>query len=226
MPAPRPGRSNGRLPGPDTTWLNPLRAVRAELDISRSTMAERLGVALETYRPWETGRRPVPAEILLKACQLAGHAGQDEWLPLPTLAGLLKVHVRTLRQAARDGRLAVTFDQRTYFGRPIPLATRAAGRAFLHVYYRKTTRWSARPPRPRSLASAPLNYHAQLIRIRLRLGLTQSQLAKEIGAASKAVVYQWESRKRMPSPVFWSRVLALCARSPKSRRTGVGPVSS
>jgi DNA-binding transcriptional regulator YiaG len=27
-----------------------------------------------------------------------------------------------------------------------------------------------------------------------------------VGAASKAVVYQWESGKRKPSPVFWLRI--------------------
>jgi DNA-binding transcriptional regulator YiaG len=31
-------------------------------------------------------------------------------------------------------------------------------------------------------------------------------LAAKVGAASKAVVYQWESGKRKPSPVFWLRI--------------------
>ena len=39
--------------------------------------------------------------------------------------------------------------------------------------------------------------------------LTQGALAGRIGAAGKAVVYQWESRKRTPSPVLWQRVLDL-----------------
>jgi hypothetical protein len=34
-------------------------------------------------------------------------------------------------------------------------------------------------------------------------------LAEKIGAAGKAVVYQWESRKRKPSPVLWQRVERL-----------------
>jgi hypothetical protein len=34
-------------------------------------------------------------------------------------------------------------------------------------------------------------------------------LARGFGAAGKAVVYQWESRKRPPSPVLWQRVLEL-----------------
>ena len=34
----------------------------------------------------------------------------------------------------------------------------------------------------------------------------RQQLAARVGAASKAVVYQWESGKRKPSSVFWLRV--------------------
>ena len=45
--------------------------------------------------------------------------------------------------------------------------------------------------------------------LRRRMRLTQEALAQRIGAAGKAVVYQWESRKRTPSPVFWERVEAL-----------------
>jgi hypothetical protein len=59
----------------------------------------------------------------------------------------------------------------------------------------------------------PENYDAQLVGLRMRLGLTQSELAERIGAASKAVVYQWESRKRVPSPVLWARVQGLRAPS-------------
>ena len=40
-------------------------------------------------------------------------------------------------------------------------------------------------------------------------GLSQTQLATLVGAAHKAVVYQWEARKRTPSPVFWQRLAAL-----------------
>jgi DNA-binding transcriptional regulator YiaG len=45
--------------------------------------------------------------------------------------------------------------------------------------------------------------------MRRRLGFTQSQLAASVGAAGKAVVYQWEARKRKPSPVFWQKIQAL-----------------
>ena len=50
---------------------------------------------------------------------------------------------------------------------------------------------------------------ARLKRLRRRLRLTQHDLARRIGAANKAVVYQWESRQRKPSPVFWKRVEAF-----------------
>ena len=42
--------------------------------------------------------------------------------------------------------------------------------------------------------------------------MSQSRLAHRIGAAGKAVVYQWESRRRVPSPVFWRRVEELESR--------------
>lgn len=39
--------------------------------------------------------------------------------------------------------------------------------------------------------------------------MSQARFADLVGAARKAVVYQWESRKRTPSPVFWQRIQAL-----------------
>lgn len=65
------------------------------------------------------------------------------------------------------------------------------------------------------LPTAPRDYDAHLRRLRRRLRLTQDDLARRIGAANKAVVYQWESRKRAPSPVFWQRVEALDGARPK-----------
>jgi DNA-binding transcriptional regulator YiaG len=50
---------------------------------------------------------------------------------------------------------------------------------------------------------------ARLVGLRHRLGLSQHQLAEKVGAASKAVVYQWESGKRKPSQVFWLRIQRL-----------------
>jgi DNA-binding transcriptional regulator YiaG len=90
----------------------------------------------------------------------------------------------------------------------MPRGTRAAGQAFKRVYCRQTTR-----RRLGRLCQRPLpwceNFHADLVGIRRRLGVTQSQLAASIGAAGTAVVYQWEVRKRKPSPVFWQKIPAL-----------------
>jgi len=62
-----------------------------------------------------------------------------------------------------------------------------------------------------NLEQIPPDYADQIRRVRQRPGLTQTQLAARVGAARKAVVYQWESRKRCPSPVFWERIRELCA---------------
>ena len=50
--------------------------------------------------------------------------------------------------------------------------------------------------------TVPANFATTIIGVRRRLGLSQQQLAVRVGAASKAAVYQWESGKRRPSPVF------------------------
>ena len=119
------------------------------------------------------------------------------------LAAGLAVHVRTLQAAARTGRIEVRFYSRSVFGRPVRLATRAAGERFKRTHYRHFAACAA------PLPSVPVDYDQQLQRLRRRLRLTQEGLAHRVGAARKAVVYQWESRKRTPSPVFWQRIQAL-----------------
>ena len=57
----------------------------------------------------------------------------------------------------------------------------------------------------------PADWAPRLRQLRVHLGLTQTQLAQRIGAAGKAVIYQWEARKRKPSPVFWTRIEHLRA---------------
>ena len=39
-------------------------------------------------------------------------------------------------------------------------------------------------------------------------------LATLVGASRKAVVYQWEARKRTPSALFWQRLAALLHEDP------------
>jgi transcriptional regulator with XRE-family HTH domain len=55
------------------------------------------------------------------------------------------------------------------------------------------------------------------------LRLTLSEFAARIGAANKAVVYQWESGNRKPSPVFWEKIQGMEMFPPKaSRAQGTG----
>src|SRR5262249_6171737 len=130
---------------------------------------------------------------------------------LRELAIQLGVHLRTLRDAARNGRLDVVYENRVVFRNPVPRATLAAGRRFMERYYRRSySRFAPRPP-VADQPNVPSDWDRQLVRIRRERRLTQSRLAEQIGAAGKAVVYQWESRKRKPSPVLWRRIKALIA---------------
>jgi len=65
-----------------------------------------------------------------------------------------------------------------------------------------------KPPTPTPV-DLPAEVAEQVILARHALRLTLSEFAERIGAANKAVVYQWESAKRRPSPVFWARIAAL-----------------
>jgi DNA-binding XRE family transcriptional regulator len=130
-------------------------------------------------------------------------------LPLQVLADELHVHVRTLRAAAHDGRLAATFGSRPYFGKLTATATREAGARFMATWYRRTYGRGRRRLVAVCRVTVPENCAAALVGLRRRLGLSQQQLAARVGAAGKAVVYQWESGKRKPSPVFWLRIERL-----------------
>ena len=55
--------------------------------------------------------------MLARARALATHRDDHALLPLPVLALLIGVHVKTLRAAAPDGRLPVTYDTRSTFRR-------------------------------------------------------------------------------------------------------------
>jgi DNA-binding XRE family transcriptional regulator len=70
-------------------------------------------------------------------------------------------------------------------------------------------RFSGQAICPTPLAPVPNDYPQQLRALRHRLRLTQDGLARRIGAAGKAVIYQWESRKRTPSPVLWQQVMRV-----------------
>jgi DNA-binding XRE family transcriptional regulator len=163
----------------------------------------------ETCRTWDSGRRAVPDAWLDKARELAAVEDPHRLWSLQELAAALGVHVRTLRDAARSGRLEVSYENRVVFRNLLPRATMAAGRTFMERYYRQSySRFAQKPSRPER-APVPQDYACRLLRVRRDLHLTQTQLAEKIGAASKAVVYQWESGKRKPSPMFWRRIEQL-----------------
>ena len=188
---------------------NEIRGVRLLLRLSQPQFAHLLGVSPETYRTWDSGRRLVPDAWLDKVRALAATNDPNRLWSLSELATELGVHVRTLRNAARTGRLDVLYENRVVFQNPVPRATLAAGRRFMERYYRRSySRFAERPPVPRQ-SSVPSDWNRRLVQIRSELRLTQTRLAEQIGAAGKAVVYQWESRKRKPSRVFWQRIETL-----------------
>jgi DNA-binding XRE family transcriptional regulator len=101
-----------------------------------------------------------------------------------------------------------TYDTRTTFRRLRSRATLADAETFRHVYFERAV-WPKARPVPLTWSQIPPDYADQIRRVRQRLGLTQTQFAARVGAARKAVVYQWESRKRCPSPLFWQRIRDL-----------------
>ena len=193
-----------------TDWS--LRQCRKALALSQSAFAAQLGVAPESYRPWDTGRRPAPAAILIRARALVAHRDAHALLSLPVLATLVGVHVRTLRNAARDGRLPVLYDTRTTFRHLRARATPADATLSRQTYYNKRVSQEDRLD-PITWARIPSDYPAQILGIRQQLGLSQTRFAALVGAARKAVVYQWETARRCPSPVFWERIQRLSVTS-------------
>ena len=107
------------------------------------------------------------------------------------------------------GGSAATFGQRPFFGKLTATATREAGARFMATWYRRTYGRGRRRLVGVCRVTVPADYAATLVGLRLRLGLSQQQLAAAVGAATKAVVYQWETGKRKPSPVFWLRIERL-----------------
>ena len=194
-----------------------LRTIRTSLNLSQAECAAALGVALETFRTWDSGRRTPPTAVVRRAEELTAKKPAHQQLPLHLLADELHVHVRTLRAAARDGRLAATFNRRPCFGNLTASATREAGARFMATWYRRTYGRGRRRLVAVCRVTVPATYAATLVLLRHRLGLSQQQLATRVGAASKAVVYQWESGRRKPSPVFWLRIERL-------RRGDVSPI--
>ena len=187
--------------------MSELLELRRSIRLGQREFAALLSVPLETLRTWDSGRRSLPAGMLLRATEAVAHRHRrSELLPLHRLAKEPGVHIRTLQAAARTGRLEAHFSVRSAFGRPIRFASRAAGEQFIAHHYRC---FSGQEQCPAPLPTVPDDYDEHLRALRRRLRLTQDALARRIGVAGKAVVYQWESRKRASSPVLWQRILKL-----------------
>ena len=102
-----------------------IRDIRLATGHSQRTFAVLLDVPFETYRPFDSGRRPVPTAIIERAERILDlHRRATELFALDALASEFDIHPRTLRAAARDGRLRVQFSTRSAFGRPIRVASR------------------------------------------------------------------------------------------------------
>jgi len=193
---------------PRALAVSPIRAARIARGLSQREFAAALGVSLESYRPWDSGRRETPDDVLDRARGVAANRDRDVPMPLSALARELRINKGTLRAAAHDGRLAVS-TQPPGSGKPMLVATRKAGESFKRTFYEKTTKFTTKPPAPDLVAVAPDDFDRQLVGLRERLKVSQTELARRIGAAGKAVVYQWESRQRRPSPILWRRVMQL-----------------
>jgi len=199
-----------------------IRECRLALHASQTTFAAKLGVSKESDRTWDSGRRTPSQAILTKAQVLADAVEASQLLPLDDLAARIGVHVRTLRGAARDGRLPVTFDKKTTFRQLRARATPADAVRFRQTRFRQHVPAADRPALP-TWSSVPVDFDRAIRALRLELGLSQRTFAQRIGAAGKAVIYQWESRKRTPSPVLWARVLTLGLARPRATQdTGQG----
>jgi DNA-binding transcriptional regulator YiaG len=202
--------------------MTALRALRRAADLSQQECAALIDVPVNTFRMWDSGLRPAPPHVLQRTqVAVTAHVRDAELVSLDQLASELGVHQRTLRAAARTGRLQVTFSSRSVFGRPIRLATRAAAHAFMRKDY---GRYAGQSPAAAPLPLVPPNYDERLKLLRRRLQLTQHDLAYRIGAANKAVVYQWESRQRTPSPVFWKRVESVDGARLDARRASISSI--
>src|ERR1035437_4959257 len=64
--------------------MNGLRELRHSVGRLQEEFAALLGVPLETFRTWDSGRRPLPPPILQRArAAVADHARRTELLPVP-----------------------------------------------------------------------------------------------------------------------------------------------
>ncbi len=130
----RPPTTNGIV----CAVMNALRELRRAIGLGQREFAALVSIPLETFRPWDSGRRVVSLAVRQRAREVVAHRQrQNERLPLDRLAKELHVHVRTLQAAVLTGRLDAHFSVKSVLGRPRRLATREAAERFMAAHYRR-----------------------------------------------------------------------------------------
>ena len=139
-----------------------LREIRLATSQSQRAFAAQLEIPVQTYRPLDSGRRRTPTALLDRAADiLKQHRHDTELFTVDVLAREYHIHPRTLRAAARDGRLQVHFSNRAVFGRPLRLATRGAVDDFVRRFYRQRySRFAPSLPKFRRPRSTKLRFSA------------------------------------------------------------------
>jgi transcriptional regulator with XRE-family HTH domain len=107
-----------------------LREIPTRLGLSQAECATALGVAVETFRTWEAKPTDHARGCRRPSAHAEGKAAPARTSAASSPADELHLHVRTLRAAAHDGRLAATVGPRPFFGKLIATATREAGGTF------------------------------------------------------------------------------------------------
>lgn len=89
-----------------------IRAVRLALGLSQRQFAARLGVSLESYRPWDSGRRGAPQDVLERAvAAVNGRDLADLPMSLAALAKILTISDGELTAAERNAARAGDVDE-------------------------------------------------------------------------------------------------------------------
>ena len=78
-------------------YASALRDIRAQLGLSQAECAAALGVALETFRTWDAGRRTAPEAIVSHAGTLKAKQPPHDRVPLQVLADELDTEQQNVR---------------------------------------------------------------------------------------------------------------------------------
>jgi DNA-binding XRE family transcriptional regulator len=180
------------------------REVRSRLHLSQPQFAALLGVSTETYRTWDSGRRLVPDAWLDKARAVAAINDPDRLWSLQELAtNSAFMFGRCEMPRAPVGLRSSTKTVSCFAIRYPERRWRPVGSSWSDILQTVVLAIRIKASHARA-AYCPFRLESSTCADPTRTRLTQARLAEQIGAAGKAVVYQGESRKRKPSPAFWS----------------------